>query len=53
MQDPRVGPKLLGLDDMTVRLKPTKVFAWDMAAMDAAVFEGAFSTPGYVLPLEP
>ena len=53
VEDARVGPKLLDLDDITVRLKPTSVFAWDMAAMDAAVFGGAFGTPGYVLPVEP
>ncbi len=53
VEDVRVGPKLLDLDDITVRLKPTSVFTWDMAAMDAAVFGGAFGTPGYVLPVEP
>ncbi len=50
--DPRVGPKLLDLDDVTIQLRPASVFTWDMAAMDAAVFGGAFGTPGYVLPVE-
>lgn len=53
VEDPRVGPKLLDLDDITIRLRATSVFGWDMAAMDAAVFGGAFGTPGYVLPFEP
>ena len=53
VKDPRVGPKLLDLDDITIRMGPTSVFCWDMAAMDAAVFGGAFGTPGYVLPVEP
>ncbi len=52
VEDPRVGPKLLDLDDVTIRLRPASVFTWDMAAMDAALFGGAFGTSGYVLPVE-
>jgi PPOX class probable F420-dependent enzyme len=53
IEDPRLGPKLLDMDDVTIRLKPASVFSWDMEALDAAVFGGAFSKPGYVLAIEP
>lgn len=50
--DPRAGGMLAAMDDITLRLTPTDWYAWDMSQLDAAVFGGAMSTPGYLLPLD-
>ncbi len=50
--DPHAGGMLATMDDITLRLTPTNWYAWDMRELDAAVFGGAMSTPGYVLPLD-
>jgi hypothetical protein len=39
-----------GLDDVTIRLRPERWVAWDMAALDRQVFGGRFA--GYCLPLD-
>ncbi len=53
MADPKVGPVMGGLDDVTLRLVPQRWITWDLAALDAQVFGGAFSrTPSYMLPLD-
>jgi PPOX class probable F420-dependent enzyme len=52
LADPRVGPVFAAWDDVTIRLKPSSVFAWDMREADRAVFGGAMATPGYLLPPE-
>ena len=52
LADPRVGPVFAAWDDITIRLKPSSVLAWDMREADRAVFGGAMSTAGYLLPLE-
>jgi PPOX class probable F420-dependent enzyme len=52
LADSRVGPTMAGLDDVTIRLTPTRWHAWDMANLDDAVLGGAMKTPGYLLPLD-
>lgn len=51
--DPRVGPVFAAWDDLTVRLAPVSVIAWDMRQVDQQFFGGAFKNePTYLLPLE-
>jgi general stress protein 26 len=51
--DPKVGPVFAAWDDVTVRLAPVSVIAWDMRQADQQVFGGAFkNNPSYLLPLE-
>jgi len=51
--DKRVGPVFLSFDDVTLQLRPTSVFAWDMRETDRMFFNGAFSeNPDYLLPLD-
>lgn len=51
--DPKVGPVFAAWDDVTVRLTPATVIAWDMRHADQQVFGGAFKdNPTYLLPLE-
>jgi hypothetical protein len=51
--DPKVGPVFAAWDDVTVRLAPRSVIAWDMREADQQVFGGAFkNNPTYLLPLE-
>jgi nitroimidazol reductase NimA-like FMN-containing flavoprotein (pyridoxamine 5'-phosphate oxidase superfamily) len=53
LADPKVGPVFAGWDDITVRLTPSSVIAWDMRDADQHVFGGAFkNNPTYLLPLE-
>ena len=53
LADPKVGPVFAAWDDITVRLTPSSVIAWDMRQADQYVFGGAFKgNPSYLLPLE-
>src|SRR5689334_4328632 len=53
LRDPKVGPVFAAWDDVTIRLVPSSVIAWDMRQADEHVFGGAFkSNPSYLLPLE-
>ena len=53
LADPRVGPVFAAWDDVTIRITPHSVVAWDMRVADAQFFAGAMrSNPGYLLPLE-
>ena len=52
LADGRIGPVFAAWDDVTIELKPTAVFTWDMRELDRAMLGGAISTPGYLLPLE-
>jgi len=53
LADPKVGPVFAAWDDVTVRLTPASVIAWDMRQADEQVFGGAFKNhPSYLLPLE-
>lgn len=50
--DAKVGPVFAAWDDVTVRLAPDSVIAWDMRQADQHVFGGAFKkNPSYLLPL--
>ena len=52
LADPRVGPVFAAWDDVTLRITPASVIAWDMREADEQVFGGAMGTnPGYLLPL--
>jgi len=53
LADSRVGPVFAGWDDVTVKLAPASVIAWDMRQADQQVFGGAFKqNPTYLLPVE-
>ncbi|HVP50290.1 MAG TPA: pyridoxamine 5'-phosphate oxidase family protein [Candidatus Bathyarchaeia archaeon] len=53
LADPRVGPVFAAWDDVTIRITPTSVIAWDMREADAQVFGRALQdNPVYLLPLE-
>jgi PPOX class probable F420-dependent enzyme len=54
LADARVGPVFAAWDDVTIRIKPASVIAWDMRVADRQFFGGAIgSNPAYLLPLEP
>jgi nitroimidazol reductase NimA-like FMN-containing flavoprotein (pyridoxamine 5'-phosphate oxidase superfamily) len=50
--DPRVGPRLAALDDVTIKLTPASWSGWNMEELGQAMFQGAMNTPGYLLPLD-
>jgi PPOX class probable F420-dependent enzyme len=53
LTDPKVGPVFAAWDDVTIRLTPISVIAWDMREADEQVFGGAMrNNPTYLLPLE-
>jgi len=53
LADPRVGPVFAGWDDVTIKIVPESVIAWDMRQADQQFFAGAFAAnPGYLLPVE-
>jgi hypothetical protein len=52
LADPRAGGTMAAMDDITLRLTPSRWYEWDMRKLDAAVFGGAMKTPGYLLPLD-
>lgn len=53
LADPRVGPVMARMDDVTVRLTPESWIGWDMRELDEAVFAGhLIGTPGYLHPLD-
>ncbi len=53
LADPSVGPVFAAFDDVTVRLSPTSVIAWDMRQIDQQFFGGVFKrNPEYFLPLD-
>ncbi len=53
LADPRVGPVFAQWDDITIKLTPERVVAWDMREADKAAFGGTFAAnPGYLLLLE-
>jgi PPOX class probable F420-dependent enzyme len=53
LADPKVGAVFAAIDDVTIQITPTSWFSWDMAALDAQVFEGKLgANPGYMLPLD-
>jgi len=53
LADPKVGPVFAAWDDVTIRITPVSVIAWDMRQADRQFFGGALeSNPKYLLPLE-
>lgn len=51
--DPNVGPVFAQFDDITIRIAPHSVIAWDMREIDRQFFAGAFKNhPEYFLPIE-
>jgi PPOX class probable F420-dependent enzyme len=53
IEDSRVGPVFAVWDDVTIRITPESVIAWDMREADQQAFGGAFQeNPEYLLPLE-
>jgi hypothetical protein len=53
LADSRVGPVFAGWDDVTIRIVPSSVIAWDMREADKQVFGSAFEkNPTYFRTLE-
>ena len=53
LANPKVGPVFAAWDDVTVRIVPQAVIAWDMREADRQVFGNSFkNNPTYLLPLE-
>ena len=53
LADARVGPVFAGWDDVTLRIVPRSVIAWDMREADKQVFGSAFEkNPTYLRDLE-
>jgi hypothetical protein len=53
MNDPGIEPVFASFDDVTIRIKPSSWFTWDMPTLDAQAFGGRLGgTPGYLLPLD-
>ena len=47
INDPSVGPLFAAMDDIAVRLKPTRWVSWDMAELDQQVFGGKLMSKRY------
>ena len=47
LEDPSVGPVFAAIDDIVVRVKPTKWISWDMAELDKQVFDGKLLASKY------
>ena len=47
LEDPSVGPVFTAIDDIVVRVKPTKWISWDMAELDKQVFDGKLLASKY------
>ena len=52
LSDPRAGGAMAALDDITLKLTPTRWYTWDMRTLDDLLFGGSMKTPGYLLPLD-
>ena len=53
LADARVGPVFAAWDDVTIRIAPASVIAWDMREADRQFFGGVLgSNPAYLLPLQ-
>jgi len=53
LADPQAGAVFAAIDDVTIRITPVSWISWDMAELDAQVFNGRLAAnPGYVLPLD-
>lgn len=51
LADARIGPVFAAWDDVTLKLTPSSIFAWDMREADRLAFGGAFAeNPAYLLP---
>ncbi len=53
IQDPAVGPVFAAVDDIAVRLEPTRAITWDMPDLDRQAFGGKLSSGEYLKPLAP
>jgi len=53
LEDTLVGPAFAAMDDIAVRLKPTKWISWDMAEMDSQAFGGVMSQNRYLKEIVP
>ncbi|MEE8348648.1 MAG: pyridoxamine 5'-phosphate oxidase family protein [Acidobacteriota bacterium] len=53
MSDPRVGPAMIAMNDVTIRLIPGSWSWWHVKVLDQKICSGALTgTPGYILPLD-
>ena len=52
LADPQVGPVFSAMDDVAVKLTPSRWISWDMGELDRPVFGGAMSAGGYIKEVE-
>ena len=53
ISDPRVGPAMMSMNDVTIRLKAGAWSWWHVSVLDEQICSGALTgTPGYILPLD-
>ena len=53
LADARVGPVFAAWDDVTIRIRPASVIAWDMRKADRQFFGGVLEkNTAYLLPLQ-
>ncbi len=47
LSDPQVGPAFAAMDDIAIRLTPSRWLSWDMAELDTLAFGGAMARNQY------
>ena len=53
LTDPRVGPVFASMDDIAVKVTPSRWLSWDMSELDHHSFGGAISANQYLKPIDP
>ena len=53
LRDPQVGPAFAAMDDIAVRLEPSRWISWDMAELDSQVFGGTMASNRYLKDIIP
>jgi nitroimidazol reductase NimA-like FMN-containing flavoprotein (pyridoxamine 5'-phosphate oxidase superfamily) len=51
--DTQVGPVFAAIDDVAVKLRPTKWLSWDISEVDQHAFGGAISRNRYLKAIDP
>jgi PPOX class probable F420-dependent enzyme len=53
LKDARVGPVFVAVDDIAVKLTPSRWLSWDMKVLDQRAFGGAISSNRYLKDVDP
>lgn len=53
VEDPAVGPVFAAIDDIALKLVPTRTISWDMPDIDRQAFGGQIRANGYARPVDP